>query len=210
MIGGRFGRRRRTEEGRGTPIDASWLERAASVLATGAVQRLDLPEVPPSFALLGMTGGDGGRRTLLAVSARSGGDALLAALAVELRPEAAGADLVAAAPRFDAASRRRLGALRGPVRTLELGGGDAVLPELPTPIVPEECLAAPLTSPAESPCTASQMDRCFISRSCFRAPSGEYPRSPNRSANPIANCASGPDTDTLDRRVITRPLTRQW
>lgn len=149
MIGGRFGRRRRTEEGRGTPIDASWLERAASVLATGAVQRLDLPEVPPSFALLGITGGDGGRRTLLAVSARSGGDALLAALAVELRPEAAGADLVAAAPRFDAASRRRLGALRGPVRTLELGGGDAVLPELPTPIVPEECLAAPLTSPAD-------------------------------------------------------------
>jgi len=146
VIGGRFGRRRRTEEGRGSPIDPSWLERAASVLGTGEVQRLDLPELPPSFALLGVTSGEGGRRTLLAVNPRSGGDALLAALAVELRPEAAGADVVAAAPRFDAASRRRLGALRGAVRTLELGAADAVLPELPTPVVPEECLAAPLTS----------------------------------------------------------------
>ena len=149
MIGGRFGRRRRTEDGRGAPIDASWLERAASALAAGEVRKLESDDVPSSFALLGLASGEGERRTLLAVSARSGGDALFAALAAELRAEAAGAEVVAAAPRFDAASRRRLGALRGPLRTLELGGGEAVLPELPTPLVPEECLSAPLASPAD-------------------------------------------------------------
>ena len=149
MIGGRFGRRRRQEPGRGDPIDASWLERAAAALAAGEVRRLESDTVPASFALLGLATGASERRTLIAVSARSGGDALFAALAAELRPEAAGAEIVAAASRFDAAARRRLGALRGPLRTLELGGGDAVLPELPTPVVPEECLAAPLISPAD-------------------------------------------------------------
>jgi len=149
VIGGRFGRRRRTEEGRGAPIDASWLERAAAALAAGDVRRLELEGVPASFALLGLASAEGERRTLIAVSPRSGGDALLAALAAELRPEAAGAEVIAAAPRFDAASRRRLGALRGAVRTLELGGADAVLPELPTPLVPEESLAAPLAAAAE-------------------------------------------------------------
>jgi hypothetical protein len=149
VIGGRFGRRRRTEDGRGAPIDASWLERATTALAAGEVRRLEWDDVPPSFALLGLASGEGERRTLVAVSARSGGDALFAALAAELRPEAAGAEVVAAAPRFDGASRRRLGALRGPLRTLELGGAETVLPELPTPLVPEECLSAPLASPAD-------------------------------------------------------------
>ena len=144
MIGGRFGRRRRSEEGRGAPIDASWLERAAAALGAGEARSLGSDAVPASFALIGLASGEGERRTLIAVSPRSGGDALFAALAAELRPEAAGAEVVAAASRFDAASRRRLGALRGPLRTLELGGGEAVLPELPTPVVTEECLAAPL------------------------------------------------------------------
>jgi hypothetical protein len=144
VIGGRFGRRRRGEDGRGAPIDASWLERAAAALAAGEARRIETEDVPPSFALVGVASGDGERRTLIAVSPRSGGDALFAALAAELWPEAAGAEVVAAASRFDAASRRRLGALRGPIRTLELGGGEPVLPELPTPVVPEECLAAPL------------------------------------------------------------------
>ena len=37
MIGGRVGRRRRTEEGRGAPIDASWLERAAAYFRSPVV-----------------------------------------------------------------------------------------------------------------------------------------------------------------------------
>jgi len=130
------------------PIDESWLGRAAAALSAGEAQRLEVEDVPSSFALLG-TAGEGERRFLIAVSPRSGGDALLAALAVETREEAAGAELVAAAPDFDLASRRRLGAFRGPLRTLELGGADPVLPELPTPVVPAECLAAPLASAAE-------------------------------------------------------------
>ncbi len=149
MIGGRFGRRRRHEEGREAPIDPSVLERAAAALAAGELRRLELPDVPSSFALLGLASGEGERRFLIAVSSRSGGDALLAAIAAQGRDEAAGAELVAAAPRFDAASRRRLGALRGPLRTLELGSSDAVLPELPTPVVLAESLAAPLSSAAE-------------------------------------------------------------
>ncbi len=148
MIGGRFGRRRRTEERRAAPIDESWLGRAATALSAGEVRRLELDAVPPSFALLGLTEA-GGRRFLLAVTPGSGGDALLAALVAETHPEAEGAEIVAAAPHFDAASRRRLGALRGPVRTLELGGAEPVVPELPTPVVPVECLAAPLVSARE-------------------------------------------------------------
>ena len=145
MIGGRFGRRRRTEEKRAAPIDESWLARAATALSAGEVRRLELETVPASYALLGLTEA-GERRYLVAVSPRAGGDALLAALVAETHPEVEGVEVVAAAPYFDAASRRRLGALRGPVRTLELGGADAVVPELPTPVVPVECLAAPLTS----------------------------------------------------------------
>jgi hypothetical protein len=149
MIGGRFGRRRRHEEGREAPIDPSVLERAAAALAAGELRRLELADVPSSFALLGLANGEGEQRFLIAASSRSGGDALLAAIAAQARDEAAGAEVVAAAPRFDAASRRRLGALRGPLRTLELGSADAVLPELPTPVVLEESLAAPLGSAAE-------------------------------------------------------------
>jgi hypothetical protein len=148
MIGGRFGRRRRPDDGRGAPIDESWLGRAAAALSAGEVRRLEIEEVPSSFALVGLAG-EGERRFLIAVSPRSGGDALLAAVAAQTRDEAAGAEVVAAAPHFDVASRRRLGALRGPLRTLELGGPEAVLPELPTPVVPAECLAAPLASALE-------------------------------------------------------------
>jgi hypothetical protein len=148
MIGGRFGRRRRSDDGRAAPIDESWLTRAAEALGAGEVRRLELADVPSSFALLGLAG-EGERTLLLAVSPRSGGDALLAAVAAQAREEAAGAEAVAAAPRFDLASRRLLGALGGPLRTLELGGADAVLPELPAPVVPAECLAAPLAVPSE-------------------------------------------------------------
>ena len=122
--------------------------RAAAALSAGEVRRLELEDVPSSFALLGLAG-EGERRFLLAVSPRSGGDALLAAVAAQAREEAAGAEAVAAAPRFDLASRRRLGALGGPLRTLELGGADGVLPELPAVVVPVECLAAPLASAAQ-------------------------------------------------------------
>src|SRR5262245_48921726 len=148
MIGGRFGRRRRPDEGRGTPIDESWLGRAANALQAGEARRLELEEVPSTFALLGLAG-ESERRFLIAVSPRSGGDALLAALAAQAHEEAAGAEVVAAAPDFDLASRRRLGAVHGPVRTLELGGAEPVLPELPVPVVPLECLAAPLAAAAE-------------------------------------------------------------
>jgi hypothetical protein len=148
MIGGRFGRRRRPDDGRGAAIDESWLGRAAAALSAGEVRRVEVEDVAASFALVGLAG-EGERRFLIAVSPRSGGDALLAAVAAQAREEAAGAEAVAAAPHFDVASRRRLGALRGPLRTLELGGPEAVLPELPTPVVPAECLAAPLASAAE-------------------------------------------------------------
>jgi hypothetical protein len=148
MIGGRFGRRRRPDEGRGTPIDESWLGRAATALSAGEVRRLEVEGVPASFALVGLAG-EGERRFLIAVSPRSGGDALLAAVAAQTRDEAAGAEPVAAAPHFDVASRRRLGALRGPLRTLELGGPEAVLPELPSPVMPAECLTAPLAGASE-------------------------------------------------------------
>jgi hypothetical protein len=97
MIGGRFGRRRRTEERRTAPIDESWLGRAATALSTGEVRRIELAGVPASFALLGLAEA-GERRFLVAVSPRAGGDALLAALVAETQPEAEGAEVVAAAP----------------------------------------------------------------------------------------------------------------
>src|SRR5205085_7796027 len=65
-------------------------------------------------------------------------------------------------------------------------------------------------SPAERPWAASETDRYRSNRSCPSAPDGEYPSPASLSANPTANSVNGPDTTTLDRCLITWPLTRRW
>ncbi|MAE93259.1 MAG: hypothetical protein CL910_01225, partial [Deltaproteobacteria bacterium] len=109
----RFSRRRkRTDEGRTTPIEPQWLTRAGATPALeGATLEPAQPEdVPTSFALVGVAQ-RGDEQRIVAVSPSSGGDALFAGLVAAARSEGDGTAVSAFAPSWDAASRRRLGAL---------------------------------------------------------------------------------------------------
>src|SRR3974377_1526939 len=112
----RFGRRRRSgsaDDGRLSDIDPQWLSRVAEDARIPAVSLVPLlaEEVPASLALLGSGESEAGERCLVAVS-RSGGDALLGALAVASRlaeQEGFRGTALAVAPSWSVASRLRLG-----------------------------------------------------------------------------------------------------
>jgi hypothetical protein len=111
----RFGRRRRsggTDDGRPSGIDSQWLARVAEEARIPAVALapLAVEEVPASLALLGSGESEGGERCLVAVS-RSGGDALIAVLAVASRlaeQEGFRGTALAVAPGWSLAARQRL------------------------------------------------------------------------------------------------------
>jgi len=112
----RFGRRSRTggaDEGRSSSVDPQWLSRVAEEARIPAVTLVPIAaeEVPASLALVGSGESESGERCLVAVS-RSGGDALLAVLAVASRlaeQEGFRGLALAVAPSWSLASRQRLG-----------------------------------------------------------------------------------------------------
>ncbi|MDD9852566.1 MAG: hypothetical protein OXU78_01250, partial [Deltaproteobacteria bacterium] len=128
--------RRRPWPGRGRGMDESWLQRALEALPVEAdsAQRRTLPGVADSFALIasaahtgapgsahsdapGVAAGEAGAegaRWIVAVSDRSGGDAVLAALAAAAAEPSAPAMLAACAPHWDGASRWLLSRLGAP------------------------------------------------------------------------------------------------
>jgi len=127
----RFGRRRKTED-RGRPIDESWLARATGTLPLDTLSRRSDTVVPETVALVATGEGEGGT-WLVAVSPASAVDALLGALAAAGEvPEAGLAEIVVAAPAWDAAARRLLGSVRGvggALRAVTLAGeGPAEMP----------------------------------------------------------------------------------
>ena len=117
----RFGRGRRggrapAEGGRG-PIDAvRWLGRLSEegVVAAGALEPVVEDDLPASFAVVGRGQDESGTARLVGFAPGCGGDAALAALAVGRRlAEAEGfaGEVIAVAPQWDGASRRRLRAV---------------------------------------------------------------------------------------------------
>jgi hypothetical protein len=112
----RFGRRRRggsADDGRSNGIDPQWLARVAEEPRIPAVSLapLSVEEVPASLALLGSGESQAGEPCLVAVS-RSGGDALIAVLAVASRlaeQEAFRGTAFAVAPGWSLVARQRLG-----------------------------------------------------------------------------------------------------
>ncbi len=132
VMRGRFGRRRRSEE-TGRSIDESWLVRAADVLPVEQLTRRPGTIVPDSVALIGIGESEGGS-WLVSVSPTSAVDALLGALAAagEETPEGGLAEIVVAAPAWDAAARRLLSTVRGvggALRAVTLPGeGPAEMP----------------------------------------------------------------------------------
>jgi hypothetical protein len=112
----RFGRRRRSgsaDDGRSSGIDPQWLSRVGEEACIPAVSLAPLAadEVPASLALLGSGESETGERCLVAVS-RSGGDALIAVLAVASRlveEEGFRGTALAVAPSWSLAARQRLG-----------------------------------------------------------------------------------------------------
>ena len=112
----RFGRRRRggsADDGRSNSIDPQWLSRVAEEarIPARSLVLLVTDEVPASLALVGSGESETGERCLVAVS-RSGGEALIAVLAVASRlaeQEGFRGTAVAVAPSWSLASRQRLG-----------------------------------------------------------------------------------------------------
>ncbi len=111
----RFGRRRRrSDDSRSAPIEAHWLERisAGEDASVSSLEPLRFEDVPDSFALTALGRGPAEEKCLVGFSPRSGGDALLAVLVAAARDGSGDtARAVAISPVWDAASRRRLGAL---------------------------------------------------------------------------------------------------
>ena len=111
----RFGRRRRrSEDGRGAPIEVGWLERisASEATAVSSLEVLRYEDVPDSFALTAVGRGAEGERCLVGFAPKSGGDALVGALVAAARDTGGEASrAIAISPVWDVASRRRMGAL---------------------------------------------------------------------------------------------------
>lgn len=130
-------RRKRGDDGRSTPIEARWLERLGEtpLLAGAEIEAAQPADVPDHFALVGRARRDE-QHWIVAVSPRSGGDALLAGLVAATREEGDAPIVAAFAPSWDPASRRRLGALAGfePAPLALLAPGDGAAPE---PVLPE-------------------------------------------------------------------------
>jgi hypothetical protein len=135
----RFGRRRqRSDEGRGTPIDEQWLQRAAAILPVETLTRKSWDDLPDSLALVGAGEGPSGA-WMAAVSPGCGADAAVAAALAAARHEGESPPrVVALAPSWAEADQRvasRLG-----VRALALGDpeGEGLAPDpLLVAIAPE-------------------------------------------------------------------------
>jgi hypothetical protein len=164
MMRRRFGRRRwgvggggnGGDDGSGRSLDAA--QELARVLRLGlvpadALEPVDGDEIPATLAVVG-TGTSRDGEALVVGVAPSGGDAWLAALAVATRIEGFSGSVIAIAPSWPVAARRRLGLLRatpfGVHARLEAGEG-AVEPEpLEAPlaaasvVLPEDALARAL------------------------------------------------------------------
>jgi hypothetical protein len=149
----RFGRRRRSGNGggggsddrRGGTVDPRWLDQVAEsgIVPVSALARIEADDAPTSLAVIGSGTTAEGERALVAVG-RSGGDALLAGLAVATRlaaEEGFAGTLHVVAPAWGVASRRRLGAI---------GGTPFALDPLPAPFLaegPAAVEAEPLVGP---------------------------------------------------------------
>ena len=164
MMRRRFGRRRwgvggggnGGDDGSGRSLDAA--QELARVLQLGlvpadALEPVDGDEIPATLAVVG-TGTSRDGEALVVGVAPSGGDAWLAALAVATRIEGFSGSVIAIAPSWSVAARRRLGLLRatpfGVHARLEAGEG-AVEPEpLEAPlaaasvVLPEDALTRAL------------------------------------------------------------------
>lgn len=157
VMRGRFGRRRRRDDASGTKavIEPRWLERvAAGLVPVEALEQLQWSDVPDSFALVGAGSTADGGRALVAVSPRSGGDALLAALVAASREAGSGTGVWAVSPAWNAVSRRRLSWTAGlaePIHALAAAdeAGAAPLAGEPAPPRPLACgqVAAGVASP---------------------------------------------------------------
>jgi len=139
----RFGRgRKRPEGGSFEPIDAShWLGRLSEsgVVGAEALEPVELEGLPGHFAVLGRAAGEGARDRMVGFSPERGSDAVLAVLAWAARAKREGgpeAELLAVAPDWVAADRRRL-ALLVPALPLDcvsasaLAEGGRLRPEAP-------------------------------------------------------------------------------
>jgi hypothetical protein len=143
-------------EPRGATIDAArWFERivAAGVLPVSALERV-APDVPDTFAVLGMGATESGGALLVGFSPTSGGDAALATLAHAQRllaEQSFTGEAVALAPDWSIGSRRRLELLRAPalrframaVSALAEDGGavESEPPEAPVVVSPRQLAA---------------------------------------------------------------------
>lgn len=147
----RFGRRRRSEEGRPQPIDAARLMERMQEHGVGGARTLApsvVEGIPDHFAVVARGENESGQPLVVAVAPRHGGDALLAALVAASGTEG---EVLALAPRWTRSARRRLGlagTLPFTLRALAApwldGADEAVEPELPeeVPGVSAEALAA--------------------------------------------------------------------
>ncbi len=150
----RFGRGRRNHgEGARTPsVDPHWLEQvvSAALVPVPSLMPVGEADLPGGLALAGEGTTASGDRVLVAVS-RNGGDAVLAALAVATRlaeAEDFRGRVLAVAPQWSAAARRRLG-LVGDLPFSLAASGAPFLAESPAEIDAEPIELVPVTSPRQ-------------------------------------------------------------
>ena len=163
----RFARRRRSASSAGSsaaPIDAAhWMQRIVDekVVAVSSLTPMAPGDVPASYAAIGAGENEDGSRLVVAFAPVSGGDAVLAALAVAGRlaeEEGFAGDVVAVSPHWTTAARRRLGLvgelpyrLRAVAAHSLLEGTRDVEPESATEmsVVPVSAIAGHLARPAD-------------------------------------------------------------
>ena len=151
-----FGRRRRqSDDGRKTPIDASWIDRVAEtgLVSAGALARVEYEDVPASFALTASGADATDAIWAVGISPASGGDALLAALVTAARTEGVSRVLAVCAGSAPGSSERLrlVGGLGAPplIRVLSGDFGPEVGGERSqVSVQPLERLSAQLASPA--------------------------------------------------------------
>jgi hypothetical protein len=117
----RFSRRRRggsSGDGRAAPIDAArWLQRIQEEGGLGGItlEALSHDDVPDHYAAVGRGTREDGTAVVVTFAPRHAGDAMLAALATGVRlaeEESFAGELIAVAPQWTIASRRRLGLMK--------------------------------------------------------------------------------------------------
>lgn len=147
----RFGRgsRGNGDGTRAATVDPRWLEQvvAAGLVKVPSLMPVGEGELPDGFALAGEGTATSGERVLVAV-ARHGADAVIAALAVATKlaeAEDFRGNVLAVAPQWSAAARRRLG-LAGDLPFALAASGAPFLAESPAAIDAEPIELAPITS----------------------------------------------------------------